>query len=323
MANVALVELALKALSCTQKQLALKLSVSETQISKWKKGEHMSSEMEKKLCEIAGVGDMEPEFVVWAGSCEEVEKWEKLIHFLAEQAEDSAETGYDTYPLQDDMGLLCWQTLGVLRDMGVDLPHQVPDEIAFEYDLIYDEKTSGRKSEKLHSILFETNPYSKLIYELYLALNNVCGFHSAFIQDLMDDDDLDLISTDAQNIEFCLIDLAACKLEEDPALMPRFKEFRHKTLEMFEGWINTVKGKAFRAGVPLRAELLDLVAKDHDELGQQAEAESLGLNARNVHPDIYMNEILCGLRTLHQVLPAILKKLDIDFQLDRSEFYIN
>ncbi len=44
-----------------------------------------------------------------------------------------------------------------------------------------------------------------------------------------------------------------------------------------------------------------------------------------LHPDIYMNELLQGMRIIHQVLPAIMKKLGIDekdFTLDRSELYI-
>ncbi len=41
------VRLALHTLKCTQKDLASHLGVSSTQISNWKKGEHMSADMEK------------------------------------------------------------------------------------------------------------------------------------------------------------------------------------------------------------------------------------------------------------------------------------
>jgi hypothetical protein len=86
-----------------------------------------------------------------------------------------------------------------------------------------------------------------------------------------------------------------------------------------------VKDKSFRAGAPLRAELMDMVNDDHDSLGHTAEAEALGFNAARLHPDIYMNELLQGMRTIHQVLPAIMKKLGMDekdFVLDRSELFI-
>jgi hypothetical protein len=70
---------------------------------------------------------------------------------------------------------------------------------------------------------------------------------------------------------------------------------------------------------------MDMVNHDHDSLGQTAEAEAFGFNAARLHPDIYMNELLQGMRIIHQVLPAIMKKLGMDekdFALDRSELYI-
>jgi hypothetical protein len=47
-------------------------------------------------------------------------------------------------------------------------------------------------------------------------------------------------------------------------------------------------------------------------------------SSQRLHPDIYMNELLTGMRILHQVLPAIMKKLDIynEFELDESELHI-
>ena len=70
---------------------------------------------------------------------------------------------------------------------------------------------------------------------------------------------------------------------------------------------------------------MGMVNDDHDSLGHTAEAEALGFNAARLHPDIYMNELLEGMRIIHQVLPAIMKKLGMDekdFTLDRSELYI-
>lgn len=74
----------------------------------------------------------------------------------------------------------------------------------------------------------------------------------------------------------------------------------------------------------MRAELLDLIHQSNDELAQEAEAESLGLNASRLHPDVYMNELLVGMRTIHQVLPVVLKKLGIydEFKLDTSQLHV-
>jgi hypothetical protein len=93
----------------------------------------MSDEMEEKIRAIVNIGEKDPRFVVWAGSLEDANKWEKLIRLLADLALLGDETGYDTYPLKDEEDLLCWHTFYVLREMGVEIPKKFPQELDVDY----------------------------------------------------------------------------------------------------------------------------------------------------------------------------------------------
>ncbi len=63
---------------------------------------------------------------------------------------------------------------------------------------------------------------------------------------------------------------------------------------------------------------MDMVRGSQDDLSHSAEAESRGFNTNRIHPDIYMNEQLVGIRVIHQVLPAIMKKLGMETEFDRK-----
>lgn len=314
------IKLALEKLGCTQKKLAQKLDVSPAQISKWKTGEYMSHDMEVKLAKFSDIGDRNPDVVAWTGGTKQADKWKKLVCCIADSAMEEAETGFNTHTLIDEEGqrdLLCWQVLNIFNKIGIEIPQEFPSDIDFDYESCCEE------NEDKFENLYRENPYSKLISKSFNALNDVYGFYAAYIRSILDDWDIGLQDTPACNIEPCLLQLAFCKVDAESTIGPKFNSFKHETLNDYQEWIEIVKNKAFASSIPLKAELMHMVYEGHGLLGHEAETESLGFNARRLHPDIYMDEILKSNRLIHHVLPIICKKLGIteeELQIDPSEF---
>lgn len=304
MSAQAWVEIALKKLDCSQKELALRLGVSPSQITKWKANEYISLEMEQKFRAVTGVADHFPEFVLMAGSDENADKWTDLILYLANLADEEAETGYNTLPLQEEAPLLCWKTFHTLSEMGISIPTEFPVELLLLTNDNCDDDD------------FETaikNFYATTILKIFMSLNDVFGFYAAYIDELVNHDDIDLFET-GMEVEACLMSLAATKIEISHNEAPQFQKFKSTVVQDYEKWLGRIKKSALASCTPLRAEILNLIDEDHEALGFDAEAESLGVNKNRLHPDIYMNELLVGMRAIHQVLPAIIEKLGINEQ---------
>lgn len=320
-AQSSLIKLVLKKLLCNQQELAKTLGVSPAQVSKWKYGEHIPYETEKKLSKLAGIGSLHPDFVYWTGGIEQGKKWYKLISNLADLASELSETGFTTWPLKEkeNRTLLCWDTINTLRQIGVKIPEKFPKE------LIYDELEELDKDDEIWEEHWKRyfhraykNPIYKLIHDSFMTLNSVYGFYAAYIDEIYTNtQEIELFDLTDQ-ISCSLLSLAFIKTGEQSDFTPNYNKFRHETRKDFIKWIENLKNLAIQNSIPLRAELLDLVLKDEENLRGQAEAESLGINSSRLHPDIYMNEILESHRVIHQVLPVILKKLGIfhDFNLD-------
>lgn len=168
--------------------------------------------------------------------------------------------------------------------------------------------------------LIYDNPYTNLIYGLFHAVVDLFGFYDEYIQNLWGEEEFDSdVYTAGESIEDCLLNLAACKIEVDETFAPKYRAFRVETLQDYMKWLNILKEDAYRTGKPLRAELMDLISKSAGEVGLEAEENSLGITGAQLHPDIYMNELLIRMRMINQVLPAIAERLGVEVSLNEHE----
>jgi len=193
----ALVTLALKTLECEQKKLAKRLGVSETQITKWKQGESMSHEKQTKLRKLIGI-DMYTDvaFVLAAGSIGAVDKWGKLMTFLAEHANSSAtgEMGFeDAALLTEGFFELHRQTFRTLKHMGIAWPQTFPAELEkIDYQFLAWWRSDSPEEfgdEESDSDAFWTvissSPHAHLIDSIYKSYTDVSAFFTANLHPLI------------------------------------------------------------------------------------------------------------------------------------------
>lgn len=271
MENIRLIDVAILILKCTQEQLAIRLQVSSAQIDEWRKSKEIPQEVEDKLRNYLKIEDLDPEFILAAGSLDATRKWEDVIGFIAEVIADNSETGYNTFPLMDSPRALAAGTVRVLAEAGMKLPSTFPVNLQGD-------RTNDEFGDDFWDLV-KGDPYTETISRLFTAFNDVYGFYAAYVQDLLHNDDIDLGELSTYAIEDHLMSLAACKIQFNEECSVKEKQFKCEVIRNYEAWIGVLKDEAVRAGVQIRVELLDLVYKDHNHLGHAAEAESLGINA--------------------------------------------
>ena len=168
MSTEVLVTLALEKLGCNQTELARRLDVTRAQITKWKGGEGISTDNEVKIRNLIGLSkNDDPELVQITGGVEQARKWERLIEYLANQAEENSETGYYTHHLQMELGVsfLTWNILKTMISAGVEIPKTFPESLDFD---IEDSLNTDDNSvwEEVWRIIDE-DPYSRLIQNCF------------------------------------------------------------------------------------------------------------------------------------------------------------
>jgi len=295
----ALVKLALKKLNYSQNQLAEMLGVSASQISRWKNhGDYISSEYEDKLNEACNIGGVSADFILRFGSKENAAQWDKLFRELADYAQEDSETSYNCSQLMDyDEWDISLKISNILDELGINLPQEMPKHLQVDNDDLFEDK------------------YVRIISNIFESFTAIDGFFHAYFQELGVNDDISGILLD---IEETLLNFAVCKIEIDTTLAPNLTNYKDNWLKHYREAVNQIKYKAICANIPLREELMHLIDADISELSLAAEREAFGFNKNQIHPDIYMNEIIDGMRKINQVLPQIMEKLDIKFDQSKE-----
>ncbi len=310
------VELALNLLDCNQTELARKLSVSSSQISKWRAGDYISLEKIQKFRNLLSLEEnRNPAVVLWAGSLEHEAQWTQLIKRLAADAASKVTGGSEADVLGLDDGVLSTKIVDTFSWMGVAPPKAFPQELlrdkSAESNL--SDEASDSESEEFN-VLIEANPYSRTIRAIFRSTIRVWAFYKAYIEEHFPADVSKEMDDAATELRDNIIALAAAQIKDvDERFAPNIHEFRRAITGKYKALLKEAKARAFREGKSLRAELMDLVSGDMEDSGGTADVEQ-GLNSDRLHPDIYMNELLVGMRLLHQVLPKVLEALNIDFE---------
>ncbi len=304
MSNRALVLLALKEFECSESALAATLDVPVPLITQWIQGEHMPYDTAQKLQQLIGLEpERMPDLILTVGGKEQADKWNRLVLFIAKMAVEAGETGYPTSLLDMECGIdfLTWQIIQCFQDAGINVNDTYPFEFGIKdsWDNIDDETYDDIVRQLDASI------YATMIKNTFSSFVALYGFYLAYLADIvyamMDEE----FHSDVVNIEPCLMVLAFVKTNANAEQCPNIHAYKQKTMVNYQNWLEQLKSFAIKKGIPLKAEVMDLIYKSPDDNGAEAEEESLGLNAGRLHPDIYMNELLEGMRMIHQVLPVI------------------
>ena len=306
-----LVEIALKELNVNQKKLAELLGVSTGQISRWKNhGDYISFELREKLAELSGVHDLAPELVLLTGSLVMAQQWEKVIRYGVLSAAEDNETGFVCAPLEDyEESIIPGHLADLFNELGVSFYGALPS--------LVEDFCNGKEFDDETWEKFYETPQIELLSKLLTAYTEIHAFHTAYLEEMTsyNDDVYDLTS----ELEDHYFHLAACKIEIDPKIAPNKSSHDWKWKQWYAERIADLKKIAVEKGTPLREELLKLLDDKTHKLNIASDAALFGFNNTKIHPDIYMNEILLSLRIINRVLPAIVKKLGIEDEIDFSD----
>lgn len=213
-----------------------------------------------QLRELTGIGAMDENLVLMAGSVADARKWVNLIRNLAVRAAAADSTGFVHSLLENENGgdgdMLFWFTFDVLERMGVPFPQPFPDGCV--------PADAGDAPSTVPG----------LIAALLKAATALHAYHLAFVDPIFQE--VEPPGSLAFDIYDQLLALAATKLplEESP-LTPNFQSFKAETEHYVRGLLEQVLDVATQAHIRPPENIMRLVTDSPGSLNRTAEAEGL------------------------------------------------
>lgn len=298
--NAHLIKLALQLLSCSQQQLATMLSVSPTQITKWKQNEYMSIEMEEKIRELIDIGTLNPIFILSFLSTEKAKNWIELIIAITRKAEKEYNNQLPHLSNQE-IETITAQFLETLYDLNYPLPIPYPDKLD---NFIQDD--SDIRCDPLNEWT-ENNDFCTLIHQFFSSFLHTHGFYTEHIENIQNTFPNSPLSDAIAKLKVQIIHLSIINSHSILQSLPSFNEYQNRTQEYCTNLLNYIKKETFKRHFSLEVELMDLLNNSSPNLEKNAQH-----TPEKQHPDIYMDEMLQHMRFMRTALTAILEKLEID-----------
>jgi len=274
--------------------LAKKLNVEEQVLLQWLDSPrpHLPPELTQQLEEMTiGEKYIDSLTILAIGGLKALKQWQGLTNTLMSEACERSLFDVPCPLLDEDKTALCEQVLAALLQAGM----------SFSPDI-------GTNLNSMNNIDdIESNEFTSLLSKIFNAMVNLDCYYQNFFESI----------AETPEVEFkyyhywdeILVDLAVYHVLDDQKRFPSIDTFKRQTELKVQGYITALKCHAYQHRLPLRAELLDLLTKEHKALYDYTEAEMMGLLPPQIHPDIYINEIIESQRLAHQVLPEICRKL--------------
>lgn len=297
--DIVLILLATKKLG-SLRNLAVELKTEECQLMDWLTTDAPDippalSDMLENL--VLGDKYTAADTIFAIGGVEQFEAWQGLIDALAKDA--LHRDLFDTPPrcMTQNTTYLCEDALGVLIRAGMSFPATFPDELILKNE---------RNLDELEDMI-NNNHYALNLSVAFDAMINLHCYYNAFFEEIAEHPTHPLeYFFDWEEV---LVELAFYHTLTAEDSLPHLSKFKFEVASKVTGYINALKAHAYTHRLPIRAEPLDLLNKNHEEMYEYTEAEDMGLFPPRIHPDIYLDELLTSQRLLHKVLPEICRKM--------------